>query len=240
VLARCSIAAVACAIIAAFIVEGDLKAIAGVASAVWVGVGVLLYVLKRWREMPRGRRYPAEMAGMLLAHVGVAVFLIGVLLSESLSVTRDVRMAPGEVQIVSGYQFRFDGVKDATGPNWRAEQGVVTVSRDDKTIAVMHPEKRTYIRGQVQTESAIDPGITRDLYVALGEPMDPSNTQGAWALRLYYKPFIRWIWLGGLLMMLGGFVSAADKRFRVKRIAEETEPSIAGPTVTASAQESRA
>jgi cytochrome c-type biogenesis protein CcmF len=220
VLVRVAIAAAACAVVAAFFVQGQLKAIAGVASAVWVGVGVLLYVIKRWREMPRGRRYPAEMAGMLLAHVGVAVFLIGVLLSESLSVTRDVRMLPGHVATVGGYDFRFDGVTQTTGPNWVAEQGTVTVLRKGSTVAVMHPQKRTYSHEQVQTTSSIDPGITRDLYVALGEPMDPNHVEGAWALRLYTKPFIRWIWGGGLFMMLGGFVSAADRRFRVKREAE--------------------
>ena len=233
VLARAGIAALACALVAAFFVQGQLKAIAGVASAVWVGVGVALYVVKRWREMPRGRRYPAEMTGMLLAHVGVAIFLIGVMLSESLSVTRDVRMTPGQVATVGGYEFRFDGVTQTTGPNWEAQQGVVTVTRNGAPVTVMHPQKRTYVHEQVQTESAVDPGITRDLYVALGEPMDPNHVEGAWALRLYTKPFIRWIWAGGLFMMLGGFVSATDRRFRVKREAE------AAQTMTA-VQESQA
>ncbi|HTV86610.1 MAG TPA: heme lyase CcmF/NrfE family subunit [Dyella sp.] len=231
VLVRAGIAALACALLAAFFVQGQLKAIAGVASAVWVGVGVALYIVKRWREMPRGRRYPAEMAGMLLAHAGVAVFLIGVMLSESLSVTRDVRMTPGQVATVGGYQFHFDGVTQTTGPNWQAVQGVVTVTRNGAPVAVMHPQKRTYVHEQVQTESAVDPGITRDLYVALGEPMDPNHVERAWALRLYTKPFIRWIWAGGLFMMLGGFVSAADRRFRVKREAE------AAQTITATVQE---
>jgi cytochrome c-type biogenesis protein CcmF len=234
VLVRAGIAAAACAILAAFFVQGQLKAIAGVASAVWVGAGVVLYIAKRWREMPRGRRYPAEMTGMLLAHFGVAIFLIGVLLSESLSVTRDVRMSPGQVAVVGGYEFRFDGVTEATGPNWVAEQGVVTVTRNGAPVTVMHPQKRTYTHEQIQTESAVDPGITRDLYVALGEPMDPNHVQGAWALRLYTKPFIRWIWGGGLFMMLGGFVSAADRRFRVKRDAEAVQ------TIATPARESQA
>jgi len=219
VMLRALLAAVACAIVAAFFVDGKLKAIAGVAAAVWVAVGVLLYVVKRWREMPRGRRYPAEMAGMLFAHAGVAIFLIGVLLSESLSATSDVRMAPGETKTIGGYDFRFDGVRETQGPNWRADQGTVTVTRDGKPVAVMQPQKRTYTREQIQTESAIDPGLTRDLYVALGEPMDKQHIDGAWALRLYYKPFIRWLWFGGLMMMLGGFVSACDRRFRIRRTA---------------------
>jgi len=233
---RAGIAAAACAIVAAFFVQGQLKAIAGVAAAVWIAVGVLLYALKRWRDMPRGRRYPAEMAGMLLAHLGVAVFVIGVLLSESLSVTHDVRLAPGQHEVIAGYDFRFDGVHRTAGPNWRADQGVVTVQRDGRAVAVMHPQKRTYAREQVQTESAVDAGVFRDLYVALGEPMDANNIEGAWALRLYYKPFIRWIWGGGLLMMLGGFVCAGDRRFRIKRIAAEA----ALPPVEPQPQESPA
>ena len=217
VLLRAGVAALACAIAAFALLGGRARAVLGVASAVWVGVGVLLYLVKRWRAMPRGRRYPAEMAGMLLAHAGVGVFLIGVLLSESLSVTRDVRMMPGEVQALGGYQFRFDGVSETRGPNWRADQGQVTVLRDGQIVATMHPQKRVYAQEQVQTESAIDPGITRDLYVALGEPMDPGHIEGAWAMRLYVKPFVRWLWGGGLLMMLGGFLAAADRRFRYKR-----------------------
>ncbi|MBD8879463.1 heme lyase CcmF/NrfE family subunit [Rhodanobacter sp. 7MK24] len=236
VMLRAGIAAVACAIVAAFFVQGQLKAIVGVASAVWIAVGVLLYALKRWREMPRGRRYPAEMAGMLLAHLGVGVFVIGVLLSESLSVTHDVRLTPGQSESVAGYDFRFDGVHRTVGPNWHADQGVVTVLRDGATVATMRPQKRTYSHEQVQTESAVDAGVFRDLYVALGEPMDANDIEGAWALRLYYKPFVRWIWGGGLLMMLGGFVCAGDRRFRIKRIAAEA----AAPVVAASPQESPA
>jgi cytochrome c-type biogenesis protein CcmF len=219
---RAGLAAVICAVAAAWFADGKLKAIAAVAGAVWVCVGTLLYVFKRWRELPRGRRYPAEMAGMLLAHFGVGLFVAGVMLSESLSVERDVRMTPGQTEQVGSYQFRFDGVQETQGPNWRADQGNVTVMRDGTTMVVLHPQKRTYSRGQVQTESAIDAGIFRDLYVALGEPMDKGDIRGAWALRLYQKPFIRWIWLGGLFMMLGGFVAAGERRFRAKRVAKET------------------
>jgi cytochrome c-type biogenesis protein CcmF len=221
---RAGLAAIACAIVAAFLTSGESKAIAGTAAAVWCGFGTLLYVVKRWREMPAGRRYPAEMAGMLLAHFGVGVFLAGVLLTNALSVERDVRVAPGETQSIGGYDFRFDGVHHTQGPNWQGDQGTVTVLRHGSEVAVMHPQKRTYLRGQVQTESAIDPGLFRDLYVALGEPMDAKQPEGAWALRLYDKPFIRWVWVGGLFMMLGGFFAAADRRFRTKRVAATEMP----------------
>ncbi|SDF60483.1 heme lyase CcmF/NrfE family subunit [Dyella sp. 333MFSha] len=216
---RAGLAAVICAIVAAFVAQGHLRAIAGIAGAVWVAAGTLSYILKRWREMPRGRRYPAEMAGMLVAHTGVAIFIIGVMLSESLSVERDVRMAPGDTQAIGGYVFRFDGVHETQGPNWRADEGTVTIQRDGTTMATVKPQKRTYSRGQVQTESAIDAGLFRDIYVALGEPMQATDVEGAWALRLYYKPFVRWIWLGGLFMMLGGFLAAGERRFRSKKAA---------------------
>jgi cytochrome c-type biogenesis protein CcmF len=218
---RAGVAAVICAIVAAVFVQGQLRAIAGVAGAVWVGAGTLAYVVKRWREMPRGRRYPAEMGGMLIAHAGVAIFVIGVMLSEALSVERDVRLAPGQSESIGGYDFRFDGVEETEGPNWRADEGIVTILRDGTTMATMHPQKRTYSRGQVQTESAIDAGLFRDIYVALGEPMDANNVEGAWALRLYHKPFVRWIWLGGLFMMAGGFLAACERRFRAKKVAAD-------------------
>ena len=226
---RAGLAAIVCAVIAFLFVDAKLKAIAGVAGAVWACVGTLLYVIKRWREMPRGRRFPAEMAGMLLAHFGVGIFVAGVMLSESLSIERDVRMEPGKIVQLGSYDFRFDGVRETSGPNWRGDEGVVTVMRDGATVATMHPQKRTYTRGQVQTESAIDAGIFRDIYVALGEPMDAGNREGAWALRLYQKPFIRWIWLGGLFMMLGGFVAAGERRFRTQKARSEAGAAVAEP-----------
>ena len=226
---RAGVAAIVCAVIAFLFVDAKLKAIAGVAGAVWACVGTLLYVIKRWREMPRGRRFPAEMAGMLLAHFGVGIFVAGVMLSESLSIERDVRMEPGKIVQLGSYEFRFDGVRETSGPNWRGDEGVVTVMQDGATVATMHPQKRTYTRGQVQTESAIDAGIFRDIYVALGEPMDAGNREGAWALRLYQKPFIRWIWLGGLFMMLGGFVAAGERRFRTQKARNEAGATVAEP-----------
>jgi cytochrome c-type biogenesis protein CcmF len=220
---RAGIAALACALVSLYFVQGQAKAVAGVAAAAWIGTGTLLYALKRWRELPRGRRYPAEMAGMLLAHSGMAVFVVGALLSGSLSVERDVRMAPGEVAHIGGYDFRFDGVHQVDGPNWKAEQGTVQVSHNGTPLTILHPQKRLYGSGRVQTESAIDAGFTRDLYIALGESMDPERIEGDWSLRLYYKPFVRWIWLGGLLMMLGGFVCAGARRFRSDRKTIETD-----------------
>ncbi len=189
----------------------DLLAIAGSAGSAWILGGVALYSLQRVRQMPAGRRFPAEMLGMLLAHAGVAIFIAGALIVETTGVEKDVAVAPGQITQVRGYDFRFDGVEHSSGPNYTADRGTITVSVNARPIAVLHPEKRAYASGgQVMTEAAIAPGLFRDLYVALGEPLGGEN----WALRVYVKPFVRWIWLGALLMMLGGFIAAADRRFR--------------------------
>lgn len=149
---------------------------------------------------------------MTLAHIGIAVFLTGVVLSERYSQEEIVRLAPGESSTLGDYTFTFKGVTEVQGPNFVAQQGEFRVQRGEREVAELRPQKRVYlVQRNVMTEAAIDPGLTRDLYVALGERMDG----GAWSVRLYYKPFIRWIWLGGLLMIAGGLFSAADRRYRL-------------------------
>jgi cytochrome c-type biogenesis protein CcmF len=112
--------------------------------------------------------------------------------------------------------FRFDGVERHPGPNYVADTGTVSVTGNGKALGVMHPEKRSYASGgQVMTEAAIAPGVARDLYVALGEPLGG----GSWAVRVHVKPFVRWIWMGAVLMALGGFVTATDRRFRRREAA---------------------
>ncbi len=202
------------------------KGAAGVLGGVWVALGTLTYVWQQWRAR---RRFTREIIGMVIAHIGVGIFVIGVLVTESTSIERDVALSPGESIEVAGYTFRFDGSDHRSGPNFEAEYGTVTVLRDDREVLVMHPEKRSYRRGEVMTEAVLDPGFTRDLYVALGEPVDDA---GGWALRIYHKPFIRWIWLGALLMMVGGFWTAADRRFSAKRraMANNDDPARVGAT----------
>jgi cytochrome c-type biogenesis protein CcmF len=192
----------------------------GVTASTYVIAGTAFYAIKRWKEAPAGRRYPLEMAGMLFAHVGVGVFIAGAILTRSLSVEQDVALSPGETAHVAAYDFQFKGVGETQGPNWLAQQGTVEVSKDGSPVVTLHPQKRTYPRGQVQTEASIHPGVFRDLYVSLGDPLG----NGAWAVRVYDKPFVRWIWAGGLLMMVGGFCAAADKRFRLRREAGQPAP----------------
>ncbi|WP_162935047.1 heme lyase CcmF/NrfE family subunit [Pseudomonas cavernae] len=151
--------------------------------------------------------------GMQLAHLGIAVCALGVVLSSQGSAERDLRLAPGEAVELGGYQFVFEGAKHFEGPNFTSDKGTIRVIEDGKEVSVLHPEKRLYrVQQSVMTEAGIDAGFTRDLYVALGEPLD----NGAWAVRVQVKPYVRWIWFGGLLTGLGGLLAALDRRYRVK------------------------
>ncbi|MCG8276696.1 heme lyase CcmF/NrfE family subunit [Stenotrophomonas sp. NLF4-10] len=188
--------------------QGRLKTAAGIAAAVWVAAGTL-YVL--WQRLRGGGRPSAETTGMLLAHFGIAVFVVGALLVEALSIQHEVALAPGKSVQAGPYELRFEGVDASNGPNYHSDRGHVRVLRNDAEIALLHPEKRTYASGGMpMTEAGIHPALGGDIYVALGEPLG----DGAWAVRVQVKPFVRWIWLGAILMALGGFVTAVDRRFR--------------------------
>jgi cytochrome c-type biogenesis protein CcmF len=141
------------------------------------------------------------------------VCALGVILTSLGSFERDMRMAPGEAVELGGYRFVFEGAAHHEGPNFISDRGTVRIFDGERQIAVLHPEKRLYtVQQSVMTEAGIDAGLTRDLFVALGEPLG----QGAWAVRVHIKPFVRWIWLGALMMGFGGFLAAADKRYRMK------------------------
>ena len=153
---------------------------------------------------------------MWFAHLGVAVFIIGVTFVTQFDIEKDVRMSPGDEIALNHYVFRFDGVAPHEGPNYTAQRGTVHVLLDGREITVLHPEKRTYrVQSKPMTEAGIDPGLFRDIYVSLGEPLG----NGDWALRLYYKPMVRWIWLGGLFMAFGGLLAASDPRYRMRVLA---------------------
>ncbi|MBN6149007.1 heme lyase CcmF/NrfE family subunit [Xanthomonas sp. AmX2] len=189
--------------------QGPWKTAAGVAGAAWVLLGTARFVWSRVRL--KGGRFTAEMLGMTLAHGGIAVFLVGALLVESLDMQREVSLAPGQSLQMGRYRFQFQGLDETRGPNYVSERAHVQVLRDDRPLALLHPEKRAYASGgQSMTEAGIHPGLFGDVYIALGEPLGGN----AWAMRLHVKPFVRWIWIGAALMALGGFVTATDRRFR--------------------------
>jgi cytochrome c-type biogenesis protein CcmF len=206
-----------------FIGKAGVYAIPGIIAASWIMLtglqsvrDKLAHKTNKWQALVN---LPHSFRGMIVAHIGVAVFVIGVTLSNAYSVEKDVRIVPHEPLVVAGYRFVFEGIKSLEGPNYRAEQGTIRVFKQEKEIALLHPQKRTYfVQKMPMTEAAIDWGLTRDIYVALGEPLE----KGAWSMRIYYKPFVRWIWLGGLLMAIGGFWAAMDKRYRYRKVYART------------------
>ena len=186
--------------------------------AFWIITSMVLSLRERLARrgnfMQRLRGQPLSYYGMQLAHLGVAIFIIGVTMVKSYETERDVRMNVGDTVQAGGYEFRFNGVKDAPGPNYVAGQGSVTASKDGKLITELLPEKRQYNSSSMpMTEAAIETGFFGDLYVSLGEAIP--NGDGAWAVRVYIKPFVDWIWAGCLLMMLGGALAISDRRYRI-------------------------
>ena len=194
----------------------DMKTLAGLSIAFWLagGVAFTLWNRVRLRDHPLAglKAQSGSFLGMTLAHLGAAVFLVGVVLADRYSQEKVVRLAPGDAVELADYRFVFKGVSKVEGPNYRAHEGDVRVERHGAEVAQLKPQKRVYLtQRNPMTEAAIDPGLTRDIYVALGEPMDGE----AWSMRVYYKPFIRWIWLGGLFMVAGGICAALDRRYRI-------------------------
>jgi len=190
----------------------------GLLLAFWILATILVDLRERLLQAEGGSiggrvvTLPRAYWGMVLAHCGVALFILGVTMVKGFEVEQDVRMNVGETATLGGYTFRFDGTQQVNGPNYVAARGTFHVSQDGREVTVMYPEKRRYfVQNQTMTEAAISPGLLRDLYVSLGEPIEG----GAWSVRLYHKPFIDWIWGGCLVMALGGILAVSDRRYRL-------------------------
>ena len=191
--------------------------------AVWIVLTAGLNVVQRVQATRAGGsfgaalgRQPRSFFGMHLAHVGIAVFVVGVALVNGYQTEKDVKMAPGDTVSVGGYSFRFNGVNAQRGPNYQAPVGDVDLLRDGRVLRQLKPEKRNYFASSMpMTEAAIDSGLLRDVYVSLGEPIDRARPDGEWAVRVYHKPFVGWIWGGCLIMALGGLLAASDRRYRL-------------------------
>ena len=196
----------------------------GIAMALWIAVTAIIAIYERFHNralLSTLRSTPAGFYGMLLGHLGIAVFIIGITLTSLYTVEKDLRMAPGDTYTVAGYEFTFHGVRDFNVLNYVATRGGFSVRSTSSDYQVdMFPEKRVYpVQTSPMTKAAIDAKLSRDLFIALGEPLDQ---QGAWAVRIYYKPFIRWIWLGAIIMAIGGVFAASDRRYR--RLARSSSP----------------
>jgi cytochrome c-type biogenesis protein CcmF len=179
-----------------------------------VGCGLFLalwVILASLVTLKKGLQQTRSHYGMVIAHIGVAVFVVGVTLVKGYESEADANMKPGDSVELAGYAFRLEGVASVEGPNYRAAQATVTVTRDGRTVSLLRPERRVYrVQDQPMTEAAIDTGLARDLYVSLGDPLDG----GAWLVKVQHKPFIDWIWGGCLIMALGGLLAASDRRYR--------------------------
>ncbi len=187
------------------------QAALGMTLAFWV----FFTTLKSLKEQSRGRGLGGlslSQWGMTLGHTGIAVFIVGITLTSIYSTEKDLRLEKGETFEMGGYAFTFKGSTHLKGPNYEGDRGEVIITRSGEVIATLYPEKRNYRSGMPMTEAGIDAGLTRDLFVAMGEPL---GSEGAWSVRIYHKPYVRWIWLGALIMALGGIFSATDRRYRV-------------------------
>jgi len=191
--------------------------IAGVAAAAWLILAALLDPIRQIAG--RGPRLTRAALGMSVAHLGLGLCVLGITVTSTFGLATDQRIVPGETARVGDYEVSFKGTRPVAGPNYQALRGEVTVTRNGKAISTLYPEKRTYrVQTSPMTEAGIDAGWSRDLFVALGDQLG----NDAWSVRLQYKPLVRFIWLGAIVMALGGIIAATDRRYRVP--ARESAP----------------
>ena len=228
---------------AAFLLAPSPMVVVGLTLAVWILIATASHLIERLRHSPAGTSLWRRMAsqprsywGMLVAHAGIGIFVIGVTLVKGMETANDVSMRVGDTTSTGEYTFRFLDLKEIKGPNYRAARGTFEVfygTADRKKIATMMPEKRFYTVQQMpMTEAAIDRGFTRDLYVSLGEETSPS----VWVVRVQHKPFVGWIWGGCLIIALGGLLAASDRRYRMgsrKKYVQATHAAINSSSINA-------
>ena len=217
------IAALAAACVTCLMAYGEFRFMAavGFALALWVMGSSLIIPVARLRAR---QPIPGAVLGMVLAHFGMGVATLGITGAQSFKVEKDVALAVGDVATVAGYDFRLMALRDVQGPNFRGVEADIVVSAGGKSITTLHPQKRLYNSGgNPMTEAGIEAGAARDLFAALGEELG----QGRWSLRIQYKPLLRYIWLGALLIALGGGIAAMDRRYRRAGVTAAATASIA-------------
>jgi cytochrome c-type biogenesis protein CcmF len=203
-------AVLAAVLIWGFTEKGNWLSAMGMALATWVLVGLLVQIVDR---IQKPGRIPPSFWGMHLAHLGIAVVVVGITLVKGYEVERDVRMGLNDTVSIENYTFELVGVSNVDGPNYKALRGEIKVTKDNQFLEVLHPEKRKYFSSAMpMTEAAIDSGLFRDLYVSLGESIEGDKPQ--WSVRVFYKPFVSWLWYGAILMVLGGLLAVSDRRYR--------------------------
>lgn len=199
--------------------------VVGLLMAFWVMSSLFVLVKGRLSMLSSGtvlqkfKTFGPAFNGMLLAHFGLAIFIVGVTMVKGYEREHDITMQDGETRLINGYDFRFEGIKPIRGPNYVAKQGQFYVTKGGKDVALLTPEKRLYpVQGAVMTEASISINPVRDIYISLGEELE----EGGWSIRIYFKPFVQWIWFGCVLMGLGGILTMTDKRYRLKKNSEVT------------------
>jgi cytochrome c-type biogenesis protein CcmF len=214
--------------LAAIVLGCSLPLLAGKWS-VWVAIGLTLVcwiviasavqIVRQLKDTVNWRVTPVSFWGMHVAHVGIAISVVGITMVKGYESEQDVRMALGDTVAIANYTVRLTGIRESLGPNYKADVGDVELIKDGQVLRTLHPEKRMYFSSTMpMTETAIDTNLVRDIYVSLGERLD-GGANPAWAVRVYYKPFVTWIWGGCLLMALGGTMAALDRRYRRKQAA---------------------
>jgi cytochrome c-type biogenesis protein CcmF len=193
-------------LLARIILTDNVYVLVAIGLFIWMLVHVMVLLISRIRSKSI---FSLAFIGMLIAHLGIAVFVLGATVTTQLGIEKDIKMSVGESQNIAGYDFIFNGVSRYKRDNYAGFMGNITVYKAGKKITTLTPEKRYYQSGMPMTEAAIDPSIARDLYVALGEEL----VENTWSVRIYYKPLVRWIWLGGLMIALGALFAAIDRRY---------------------------
>jgi cytochrome c-type biogenesis protein CcmF len=189
---------------------GDIRPMTtlGFALALWV---MLSSLAMPWARIRARQPLPAAALGMVIAHFGVGLTTLGITGVQSFKVEKDFALGVGESAQIAGYDFKLAALRDVQGMNFIGVEADVVVSREGSPVTVLHPQKRLYNSGgNPMTEAGIEVGAARDLFAALGDQLG----QGRWSMRLQYKPLIRYIWLGAILIALGGLVAALDRRYR--------------------------
>jgi cytochrome c-type biogenesis protein CcmF len=204
-----------------------VMAFVGLTAGTWVILSSLYEPVQRLR---RKQSLSRGVLGMTIAHIGVGLFAIGVTVTQNYRIEKDIALRPGQSITLEGYRFDFKGTRDVSGPNYQAVESEVVITRDGRPVATLHPQKRVYrVQRSPMTEAGIEVDWNRDLFVAMGEDLG----DGSWSMRLQYKPMVRFIWLGALVMALGGFVAITDRRYRTRR---ETADAKVGAGATAPAR----
>jgi len=221
-LSKIAIVGLTIGIVLPFMVAGKTSILVaiGITLGGWSMATAIYYLFKNISRADSGasilqhlKKIPCATYGMSLAHFGIGIFVFGVTFVSAFQQEKVIPMRVGQKIEMAGYTFELDGVQDLQGPNYSSKQASVNVYKNDRLVAKLLPEKRTYlVQKSPMTEAGIDTGFLRDVYVALGEEIDGN----AWGMRLYYKPFIQWIWAGALLMALGGLLAALDRRYWLK------------------------